>query len=183
MKMTSRSVAVAIIAAACGGSPTGPTDSGTPAARISRTKYFAFGDSFTAGEVTNPVQSSTARAPLATKLVLVPSASYPAVLQSRLQSAYPAQASDINVVNAGEPGEKRAVADLPSAALCRPVPNGMAVKADHRKIAGRHSSQVQKPPRGQGMKFGHPLFQGPHVAAALERRAQPLTQTPGIGQR
>ena len=100
------SIAGAIMAVACGGSPTGPTDSGTPAARISRTNYFAFGDSFTAGEVTNPVQSSTARAPLATTLVLVPSASYPAVLQSRLQSAYPAQASDINVVNAGEPGER-----------------------------------------------------------------------------
>jgi lysophospholipase L1-like esterase len=97
------SIAVAIVAAACGGSPTGPTDGGTAAARISRTKYFAFGDSFTAGEVTNPVQSS---APLATRLVLVPSASYPAVLQSRLQSTYPAQAADINVVNAGAPGER-----------------------------------------------------------------------------
>ena len=94
---------VPLVAAACGGTPTGPSSNDTPTVRISRTKYFAFGDSFTAGEVTNPVQSS---APLATKLVVVPSASYPAVLQSRLQATYPSQASDINVINAGMPGER-----------------------------------------------------------------------------
>lgn len=41
-----------------------------------------------------------------TKLILVPTASYPAVLQSRLQAAYITQASTISVANAGEPSER-----------------------------------------------------------------------------
>ena len=45
------------------------------------------------------------RSPIA-KLIVVPSSSYPAVLQSRLQSTYPTQASSIRVTNAGEPSER-----------------------------------------------------------------------------
>ena len=89
------------LSAACGGSngPTGPT----PGVRLSRTRFMAFGDSFTAGEVTNPV----AQVPgVAHRLVVLPAASYPAVLQGQLQAAYPAQASDISIVNSGEPGER-----------------------------------------------------------------------------
>ena len=51
--------------------PTGPTPN---AARISRTRFLAFGDSFTAGEVTNPDRGTPARI---TKLIVVPTASYP----------------------------------------------------------------------------------------------------------
>lgn len=40
------------------------------------------------------------------KLIVVPSASYPAVLHSRLQSTYPTQASSITVINGGEPSER-----------------------------------------------------------------------------
>jgi lysophospholipase L1-like esterase len=90
------------LCAACGGSngPTGPT-SGVP--RLSRTRFMAFGDSFTAGEVTSPI----AQAPgVVHRLVVLPAASYPAVLQGQLQAAYPAQASDIAIVNSGEPGER-----------------------------------------------------------------------------
>ena len=86
--------------AGCAGSngPTGPTPG-----VLSRTRFMAFGDSFTAGEVTSPI----AQAPgLAHRLVVLPSASYPSVLQGQLQAAYPAQASSIAVVNAGEPGER-----------------------------------------------------------------------------
>jgi hypothetical protein len=36
----------------------------------------------------------------------VPTASYPAQLQSRLQTAYASQAASITVVNSGEPSER-----------------------------------------------------------------------------
>jgi len=68
-----------------------------------RTRFLAFGDSFTAGEITAP---SAATMLLSRKLIVVPSASYPAVLQGRLQATYPAQASSIAVINAGEPSER-----------------------------------------------------------------------------
>jgi len=62
----------------------------------------AFGDSFTAGEVTNPASNSGSIA----KLIVVPTASYPAVLQSRLRATYTEQAVLISVNNAGEPSER-----------------------------------------------------------------------------
>src|SRR5687767_10005864 len=84
---------------ACGDSkpPTGPI----PTPRLSRTRFLAFGDSFTAGEVTIPTTSQAAG-----KLILVPSASYPAVLQSRLQATYTNQVASISVINAGEASER-----------------------------------------------------------------------------
>src|SRR5688500_6070410 len=91
-----------IVVAGCGGTPTGPTD---PARgpRISRTRFLAFGDSFTAGEVTNPAASITGSI---SKQIVVPTASYPAVLQSHLRTTYANQASTISVANAGEPSER-----------------------------------------------------------------------------
>jgi hypothetical protein len=95
--------AISVVAAACGNTPTGPTDGGPSPPRLSRTRFMAFGDSFTAGEVTNP---ATAAPGTITRLIVVPSASYPSVLQSRLQSTYTSQSSSISVTNAGEPGER-----------------------------------------------------------------------------
>jgi lysophospholipase L1-like esterase len=94
-------LALAGTCAACGGDngPTGPT---TPAPRISRTRFLAFGDSFTAGEVTNPVASSSAYR----KLIVVPAASYPSVLEAQLRAIYTAQSGAIAVQNAGEPNER-----------------------------------------------------------------------------
>ena len=90
----------AALAAACGGDPpSGPT----PTPRLSRTRFLAFGDSFTAGEVTNPSSASSSSIG---KLVLVPTASYPSVLQSRLSATYTQQASTIAVINAGEASER-----------------------------------------------------------------------------
>jgi lysophospholipase L1-like esterase len=88
--------------AGCGGTngPTGPTP--TPA-KISRTRFLAFGDSFTAGEVTTPVAAASS---LIHKLIVVPSASYPSVLQGQLQSTYASQASEIAVINGGQPSER-----------------------------------------------------------------------------
>jgi len=93
-------IACAAVTAACGGSngPTGPT--ATPA-RLSRTKFLAFGDSITAGEVSAPVGSTGGIG----KLVVVPAASYPSVLQGRLISTYTSQASSISVTNQGAGSE------------------------------------------------------------------------------
>src|SRR5689334_14297804 len=89
-------VLCAVVAVACSGgtSPTAPTPK---AARLSRTRFFAFGDSITAGEVTQPISSAGGIG----KLVLVPAASYPSVLQGKLTSTYTAQAAAISVTNAG----------------------------------------------------------------------------------
>ena len=93
--------AACTVVAACGSDgPTGPTPT-TP--RISRTKFLAFGDSFTAGEVTNPVAITPSGVH---KMILVPAASYPSVLQSQLRSTYTSQSSAITVQNAGEPSER-----------------------------------------------------------------------------
>ncbi len=89
------------IAAGCGATPTGPDTPRGP--RISRTRFLAFGDSFTAGEVTNPIASGSAAI---TKLIVVPTASYPSVLQSQLWGTYTHQSSAISVTNAGEPSER-----------------------------------------------------------------------------
>jgi len=87
---------------ACGGDkgPMGPTPK-TP--RISRTRFLAFGDSFTAGEVTNPIAAAPS---VIGKLVLVASASYPSQLQAQLRTAYLSQATSIVVTNGGEPSER-----------------------------------------------------------------------------
>jgi lysophospholipase L1-like esterase len=93
--------ACSAMAVACGGSPTGPTVSAARFARITRTRFLAFGDSLTSGEVTAPATSISGIG----KLVVVPSAAYPTVLQTELQSAYPSQASLIAVNNQGKAGE------------------------------------------------------------------------------
>jgi lysophospholipase L1-like esterase len=90
-----------LLAAGCssGSGPSAPTPN---APRISRTKFLAFGDSFTAGEVTNPAGSQLGTH----KLILVPTASYPTQLQSQLRTTYSPQAATITVINSGEPSER-----------------------------------------------------------------------------
>jgi lysophospholipase L1-like esterase len=72
---------------------------------LSRTRFLAFGDSVTAGEVTSP-GASLLGGRGATKQVLVPSASYPAVLERTLRGRYAAQAASISVFNYGLSSEK-----------------------------------------------------------------------------
>jgi lysophospholipase L1-like esterase len=94
-------LALACTSAACSGNgPTGPTPD---PARLSRTKFLAFGDSFTAGEVTNPTSALPSGIH---KLILVPTASYPTQLQSQLRTTYASQAGSITVVNSGEASER-----------------------------------------------------------------------------
>lgn len=73
---------------------------------LSRTRFLAFGDSITAGEVTFPIGGSLIGANRITKQVVVPSASYPTVLARTLLGRYSAQAAMINVWNYGLGGEK-----------------------------------------------------------------------------
>ena len=95
-------LACAAATAACGGSngPTGPTPQPP---RISRTRFLAFGDSLTAGEVTSPISGPIPT--LVHKQILVPAASYPSQLQAQLRITYPPQATAITILNSGEPGE------------------------------------------------------------------------------
>jgi lysophospholipase L1-like esterase len=91
---------IAIAASGCGAqSVTAPSPlpaPAGPAARISRTRFLAFGDSVTAG-VTSPALSLLA--PLSAGLP----ESYPFKLQSSLTGRYPSQVFDI--LNEGKPGE------------------------------------------------------------------------------
>ena len=75
-------------------------------ATLSKTKYLAFGDSITAGEVTFPVGSTSHGAGLITKQVVVPSAAYPTQLLKTLQGRYASQADAMIVANYGLGGEK-----------------------------------------------------------------------------
>lgn len=85
---------------ACGGStPTGPSTAPT----LSRTRFLAFGDSLTAGEVTAPVRAGGSAPNF--KMVVVATASYPSQLLSLAQSRYASQAASLSVSNAGKPGE------------------------------------------------------------------------------
>jgi len=94
-------LACTVIVAGCGGEPpTGPTPQPP---RLSRTRFLAFGDSFTAGEVTTPIALSPSGIH---RLIVVPTASYPAVLESQLRAAYTTQSGSIAVQNSGEPGER-----------------------------------------------------------------------------
>jgi lysophospholipase L1-like esterase len=72
----------------------------TQAPALTATRFLAFGDSVTAGEVTAPVSGAPVMG-----LVVVPSASYPSRLQERLRSRYTSQASEVSVVNAGRSSE------------------------------------------------------------------------------
>ncbi len=80
-----------------------PPTTPTPTPRLSHTRFLAFGDSFTAGEVTDPVSSTSS---LIGKLVLVPTASYPSVLEARLRTTYAPQAATISVTNGGLASER-----------------------------------------------------------------------------
>jgi lysophospholipase L1-like esterase len=71
---------------------------------LTSTKFLAFGDSMTAGEVTVPATAGSqgmANFPL----IVVPSASYPARLTTFLRTRYTTQAQVIEVISAGLSGE------------------------------------------------------------------------------
>lgn len=64
-------------------------------ARLAGTKFMAFGDSITAGRYSDPVRS----------LIVDGGIAYTTILEARLKSEYPGQASSILIVNEGVPGD------------------------------------------------------------------------------
>jgi lysophospholipase L1-like esterase len=72
--------------------------------QLSRTRFLAFGDSFTEGEITVPTSSSL-HAPQTIALRIIPEASYPTRLSTLLLARYSTQATSISVTNAGRSGE------------------------------------------------------------------------------
>jgi lysophospholipase L1-like esterase len=73
--------------------------------QLTVTKFLAFGDSITAGEVTIPIAGVSREGFPNFILRVVPSASYPTVLQGLLSARYTAQ-TGIAVINEGLSGEK-----------------------------------------------------------------------------
>jgi lysophospholipase L1-like esterase len=73
---------------------------------LQRTRFLAFGDSTTAGEVSVPTATGTSLEGFPSfKLVVVPAASYPTQLQALLRTRYITQQTAITVANSGVPGE------------------------------------------------------------------------------
>lgn len=73
-----------------------------PIPRLSRTRFLAFGDSMTAGEVSLPRVTGAQHGAI-TPSVVTPAVSYPTVLGVSLARRYALQA--VTVVNAGQPGQ------------------------------------------------------------------------------
>lgn len=76
-----------------------------PVPRLTRTRFLAFGDSMTAGEVTQPAAAPLREDAPNFRFVIVPSASYPTRLLTLLRGRFTAQTAQIEVTNAGRPGE------------------------------------------------------------------------------
>jgi lysophospholipase L1-like esterase len=74
---------------------------------LSATRFLAFGDSITLGEVTTPVPAAAGAGDKPSfKLIIVPTAAYPRQLQLQLAARYTPQ--PVQVVNAGVAGESAA---------------------------------------------------------------------------
>lgn len=75
-------------------------------ATLTRTRFLAFGDSVTAGEVTVPAATSAPGGGMVWgPLRVVPEASYPTQLLTLLRARYATQSASIQVTNAGKSGE------------------------------------------------------------------------------
>lgn len=105
--------------------------------QVSAIKYLAFGDSITSGEVTVPIGSLLGGSGSIFKHVVVPSASYPAVLLRTLQGRYGSQAGAFVVSNYGLSGEKAANArDRYLAAVNATAPEVLLLLHGHNDIPG-----------------------------------------------
>ena len=73
--------------------------------QITRTRFLAFGDSFTAGEVSAPTGMTLSDGTPSVKLIVVPAASYPTQLLSLLRARYTTQSASLAMTNSSVPGE------------------------------------------------------------------------------
>ncbi len=145
----------------------------SPAPRLARTHFLAFGDSITAGEVTVPLTIGhlSGRLPQYRQVVL-PTVSYPTVLERLLISRYPAQ--EPYVVNAGRPGQAAADAeprllstlltDRPDAVLLLMGYNDLKSSADRLRAVAT-VERMAKDVRGYGAR----LFLGTLTPSIQER--------------
>jgi lysophospholipase L1-like esterase len=76
-----------------------------PIPHLSRTKFVAFGDSMTAGEVSRSTSTRLSDGSPFFRLVVIPAASYPTQLLTQLRTRYTGQTAQLQVTNAGRPGE------------------------------------------------------------------------------
>jgi lysophospholipase L1-like esterase len=72
------------------------------APRLARTKFLAFGDSLTAGEMGIPTSGTSGRQ---YRMIIEPTLAYPTKLRTALRARYTTQAAGIEVINGGWPGE------------------------------------------------------------------------------
>lgn len=137
----------------------------TPNLRTTRTRYLAFGDSITAGEVTVPIGSTKifGRVQDIFAQVVVPSASYPSVLLDRLSQRYNSQT--ITVDNQGKPGDQAATA-FPrfQAAVLASQPEVVLLLMGYNDIGSSASSNAAANAMGQMVNFA--AERGAHVILA-----------------
>ena len=76
-----------------------------PIPQLSRTRFMAFGDSMTAGELATAAAAGMADGVPHFPFAVVPAVSYPTQLLSQLRARYTAQAGALQVINSGAPGE------------------------------------------------------------------------------
>lgn len=132
-----------------------------PAPQLARTHFLAFGDSITAGEVTVPVTSGLlfGRGPQYRQVIL-PTVSYPTVLERLLVARYPAQ--EPYVVNAGRAGQAAAdaeprllstlVTDRPDVVLLLMGYNDLRSSADRLRAVAT-VERMAKDVRGYGARL------------------------------
>lgn len=146
--------ACAVVVAGCSDSPSGPTDGGG-VPTLARTRFLAFGDSITAGEVTAPVVGGGI-----SKMVVVPAASYPSNLLSQLSARYSTQVASLRVVNSGVPAEsvisgsarfpKALTADLPDVVLIMEGVNGISTLGP--EVSTEHVRSMVETAKGWGVR-------------------------------
>lgn len=100
-------IAVLLVIGGCSHGPTAPSNAPpTAGPQLKRTRFMAFGDSVTAGEITLPVMGLTPKGFPNSTLIQVPAVSYPTVLTSLLTARYASQSQAIGVANQGLGAEK-----------------------------------------------------------------------------
>ena len=140
---------------------------------ISKTRFLAFGDSITYGEVSFPVSSSGGLG-TSFKLVQVPSAAYPTVLGKQLVARYSSQDDSISVANYGLGGEKAVNArDRFFAALNTVRPDVVLLMEGSNDIALGEDGAASSAAREIGIMVGEARRRGMFVFLATIAPGRP----------
>lgn len=140
---------------------------------ISKTRFLAFGDSITLGEVSFPVSSSGGLG-TSFKLIQVPSAAYPTVLGKQLIARYTSQEDSISVANYGLGGEKAVNArDRFIAALGTARPDVVLLMEGSNDIALGEDGAASSAAREIGIMVGEARRRGMFVFLATTAPGRP----------